>query len=67
LEAYTPRQLDFKTGGPPVAEMTMTAGSLISELQGLDFIELNEQDREVHEGQYHHGMGAVVQLIARKL
>ena len=66
LEAYTPRQLEFKTGGPAVAEMTMTADSLSSELKGMDFLELNELDREVHEGIYHHGTGAVVQLIARK-
>lgn len=66
LEAYTPRQLEFKTGGPAVAEMTMTRDSLIQELEGLDIIELDELDREVHEGPYHNGMGAVVQLIARK-
>ena len=66
LEAYTPEQLDFKTGGPAVAEMTMTSQNLSEELRGLEFISLNELKREVHEGSFHNGMGAVVQLIARK-
>ena len=66
LEAYTPEQLDFKTGGPAVAEMTMTSQNLNEELRGLEFISLNELRREVHEGSFHNGIGAVVQLIARK-
>ncbi|MFW2374332.1 MAG: SAM-dependent methyltransferase [Gammaproteobacteria bacterium] len=66
LEAYTPKQLEYKTGGPPVAEITMDSASLKSELEGLEFIELNEIEREIHEGQLHNGMGAVVQLIAHK-
>ena len=37
LEAYTPKQLEYKTGGPPVAAMMMTLEGLMSELEGLDF------------------------------
>ena len=66
LEAYTPRQLEFKTGGPPVADMMMDEQSLMQELQGLDILWLREKEREIHEGEYHTGMGAVVQLLARK-
>jgi 2-polyprenyl-3-methyl-5-hydroxy-6-metoxy-1,4-benzoquinol methylase len=66
LEAYTPKQLEYNTGGPPVAEMMMTADSLREEFSGLEFLHLEELDREVHEGKYHHGMAAVVQLLARK-
>lgn len=66
LEAYTPKQLEFKTGGPPVAELTMNSITLKSELRGLEFIQIDELEREIHEGQFHDGMGAVVQLIARK-
>jgi len=66
LEAYTPKQLEYKTGGPPVAEMTMDSATLKAEFSGLEFIELNELEREIHEGQFHHGMGAVIQMIAYK-
>ena len=66
LEAYTPLQLEYKTGGPPVAEMMMDMKSLSSELIGLEFLHLQECVREIHEGEFHNGTGAVVQVLARK-
>ncbi len=66
LEAYTPEQIQLGTGGPAVAEMTMTLELLQDELQGLEFLHAEEKQREVVEGLYHTGTGAVVQLIARK-
>ena len=66
LEAYTPSQLEYKTGGPPVAEMMMDMRSLRSELNGLKFLHLQECVREIHEGEFHNGPGAVVQALARK-
>ena len=66
LEAYTPLQLEYKTGGPPVAEMMMDAPSLSSELSGLEFLHLHECVREIHEGEFHNGPGAVVQVLAKK-
>lgn len=67
LEAYTPDQLMFKTGGPPVAELTMMLDDLVEEVKGLDIVYAAEKEREVIEGLYHTGLGAVVQLVARKL
>jgi SAM-dependent methyltransferase len=66
LEAYTPDQIGRGTGGPPVAEMTMTLAGLRDELEGLEFVHGVEMLREVHEGPGHTGLGAVVQVIARK-
>ena len=66
LEAYTPRQLELGTGGPKLAEMTMTLANLKTELNGLKFLHAIEKDRDVIEGIYHTGSGAVVQLIAYK-
>jgi SAM-dependent methyltransferase len=66
LEAYTPKQLEFKTGGPTNADMTMTLKGLEKELTGLRFDHAVECDRDVIEGRYHHGRGAVVQLIGVK-
>ncbi len=66
LEAYTPKQLQYKTGGPAKADMTMTLDILRSELHGLEFVHASEHDREVIEGKYHTGIGAVVQVLARK-
>ena len=64
LEAYTPKQLTYKTGGPPVVEMLMTLEALKRELAGLDFDIGQEIDREIHEGAGHDGMSAVVQVLA---
>jgi len=66
LEAYTPRQLQFGTGGPGSADLMMTLEALQTELAGLQLEVAQEIDREVNEGQYHHGQAAVVQILARK-
>jgi SAM-dependent methyltransferase len=66
LEAYNPEQLRHGTGGPPTAEMLMTAAGLRAELAGLEVVLAEEKVRDVHEGKYHQGPSAVVQLIARK-
>lgn len=66
LEAYTPKQLEYKTGGPAVTDMTMTLAGLKKELSGLTFEHAVEMDRDVIEGKYHTGKAAVVQVVARK-
>tara|TARA_E500000305_G_C3936574_1_gene195391 strand:- start:72 stop:797 length:726 start_codon:yes stop_codon:yes gene_type:complete len=64
LEAYTPTQLDYGTGGPPDAEQMMSKADLEQELTGLQIDYLEELERDVIEGSYHTGRGAVVQAIA---
>ncbi len=66
LEAYTPAQLAFDTGGPRSAELLMTADGRRGELAGLEFEILRERERDVREGTGHTGLGAVVQVLARK-
>jgi hypothetical protein len=66
LEAYRPDQLKYKTGGPPTAEFMMTLQGLEEELTGLEFEYAVELDRDVVEGQFHTGKGAVVQIIGKK-
>jgi SAM-dependent methyltransferase len=66
LEAYTPAQLKFNTGGPRDADLLMTAKALRADLAGLEFEILRELERDVTEGPAHTGRGAVVQVLARK-
>ena len=66
LEAYTPTQLKLKTGGPPTADMLMTLNLLRTELAGLRFVHARELERDVIEGKFHTGRGAVVQVVAVK-
>lgn len=67
LEAYTPKQLENNSGGPKNIDMLMDPNDLISELKGLRLIELNELNREIHEGIGHNGPSAVVQVLGQKL
>ena len=66
LEAYTPAQIQHGTGGGKSVELMQTAATLRAELPGLDFVHLVELERDVVEGVFHTGLGAVVQAIAVK-
>ena len=67
LEGYTPKQLDFGTGGPPDAERLVSLETLEKELSGLEVVVAQETEREVHEGRMHTGQGSVVQFVGRKV
>jgi SAM-dependent methyltransferase len=66
LEAYSVRQLQFGTGGPQNAELLLTLDAVRGELAGLEFLHAVEIEREVHEGTFHNGPSAVIQVLARK-
>jgi SAM-dependent methyltransferase len=66
IEAYTPEQLKHGTGGGNSVDVMQSQESLSIELAGLKFQHLIELEREIIEGIYHTGIGAVVQAIASK-
>jgi SAM-dependent methyltransferase len=66
LEAYTPEQLKYDTGGGNSVDTMQSEASLKLELAGLIFKHLVELERNVVEGVYHTGIGSVVQAIAAK-
>jgi SAM-dependent methyltransferase len=66
LEAYTVDQLSFKTGGPPVAALMMSAQQLRHDFEALDVIVCGERTRMIHEGALHNGQSAVVQFVAQR-
>ena len=66
LEAYTPRQLQLGTGGPPTETLLIEPEELRRELAGQDLLLLEERQRWIEEGPYHRGRSAVVQAIGRK-
>lgn len=65
-ESYTPKQLEFKTGGPPRADMMHSEQVVSEELSELHFVLLEEKERHIQEGTKHNGRSHVVQVIARK-
>ena len=66
LEAYTPDQLKYGTGGGNSVDLMQSKETLNLELAGLEFKHLMELERDVIEGIYHTGIGSVVQVIATK-
>jgi SAM-dependent methyltransferase len=66
LEAYTPRQLTFKTGGPSQIDALADLATLRRELAGLRLVRAAELERDVFEGQGHFGRSAVVQILGIK-
>lgn len=66
LEAYTPRQLEYGTGGPPDPDRLMTLSALREELEGLVLELAEETEREIHEGRKHDGPSHVVRVLGRR-
>ncbi len=66
LEGYTPKQLEYRTGGPPDRSLLLSLDDLQNELAPLVFLHGKELVREVREGSLHNGQGAVVQVLATR-
>ncbi|RLK50360.1 methyltransferase family protein [Alkalispirillum mobile] len=66
IEAYTPKQLGYGTGGPPDKAMMMDLATLRDEFSGLTPEVARECEREVLEGVGHTGLAHVVQWVARR-
>jgi 2-polyprenyl-3-methyl-5-hydroxy-6-metoxy-1,4-benzoquinol methylase len=66
LQGYTPRQLEYKTGGPPIVSHLYTEALLRASFAALDLIELREYEAELTEGTQHRGRSALIGLVARK-
>jgi cyclopropane fatty-acyl-phospholipid synthase-like methyltransferase len=67
LHGYTPRQLEYRTGGPSQAENLYTEALLRKEFADMDILHLREYDEVVREGTGHSGISALIDLVARKL
>ena len=66
LQGYTPRQLEYKTGGPPLASHLYTPELLCEAFTQLQIGELREYEAEVAEGTGHRGHSALIGMIAHK-
>ena len=66
IEAYSPKQLGFSSGGPTRRELLIDAAQLQHELAALKPLILQEVEREIAEGRAHQGPSAVVQFFGRK-
>ena len=66
LQGYTPKQLEYKTGGPSLIEHLYTEELIRGLAQDFNILELQSYERELSEGPRHTGMSALLGLVARK-
>lgn len=66
LVGYTPKQLEYKTGGPSEVEQLYTEAMLRNELMGLTIEHLRVYDEALDEGAGHSGPSALIEVVAVK-
>jgi len=66
IQGYTPKQLEYGTGGPKQIENLYTREMLESTFGDFRELSILEEEREMQEGTSHDGMSAVINLTARK-
>ena len=66
LQGYTPKQLEYRTGGPPILSHLYTREMLTAAFAALSIIELRDYEADVQEGAGHSGRSALIGLVARR-
>jgi cyclopropane fatty-acyl-phospholipid synthase-like methyltransferase len=66
MEGYSPKQREYKTGGPSEVENLYTHKLLEESFSDFSSVEIKEYDAEIHEGPGHGGMSALIDLVGRK-
>ena len=66
LQGYTPKQLEYKTGGPSLIEHLYTEQMIRDLTQEFEILDLRCYEQELNEGARHAGMSALLGLVAKK-
>lgn len=66
LQGYTPRQLEYRTGGPPFESHLYTEAMLREAFAALRIVELKAYEAVLDEGTGHSGRSALIGLVARR-
>ena len=66
LQGYTPKQLEYKTGGPSCAENMYTESLLRESFADMEILCLREHEAFITEGTKHYGQSALIDMVARK-
>ena len=66
LEGYTPKQVEYGTGGPKEPENMYTRAVLESAFGNFSKLDIQEYEAELHEGAGHGGRSALIDLVAVK-
>ena len=65
LQGYTPKQLEFDTGGPGELDNLYTEELLRSEFADLRIVEMNVYESDLNEGSRHRGPSALIGMVAQ--
>jgi SAM-dependent methyltransferase len=66
LHGYTPKQLEYGTGGPRVVEQLYTEELLRAAFADWELLRIEAYERDLDEGAGHKGRSAIIDLIARR-
>jgi len=66
LQGYTPKQLEYRTGGPSAVENLYTEALLREIFADWEIVLLREHEAVIEEGSAHAGRSALIDLVARK-
>jgi len=66
LQGYTPKQLEYKTGGPSLIEHLYTEEMIRDLAKEFQILDLCCYEKELNEGARHAGMSALLGLVAKK-
>lgn len=66
VQGYTPKQLEYRTGGPPTVENLYTREMLLDLFDDFEILELREHEDVLEEGRAHKGRSALIDLVARR-
>ena len=66
LQGYSPKQLEFGTGGPKRIENLYSRAMIEKEFAGFTQQTIEEMELEMNEGSGHAGMSAVINFTGRK-
>lgn len=66
LQGYTPKQLEYRTGGPSAVDNLYTAALLRETFASLEIERLDEYEDVLDEGSAHCGRSALIGMVARK-
>jgi SAM-dependent methyltransferase len=66
IQGYTPKQLQYRTGGPGQLDHLYTPDLLRELLPEAQWLELREHDAVLGEGSAHRGPSALIDAVARK-
>jgi SAM-dependent methyltransferase len=66
LQGYTPKQLEYKTGGPSLIDHLYTEEIIRAHAEKFEILDLRCYEKVLTEGARHSGMSALLGIVCRK-